>query len=279
MLKKIDSRRVFRVNDYYHITFLSNTVIDKHSHKGFSELTCLKRGRLKHYINNRLYKVQAPSIIYIREGDSHHFNGYDYELINIAFPLKYFYNFLSIYSNHSLEQFLFAAEPPELLRTRTQDFFFPDKEIELLFNNSTDNNTKIVLHRFLLNLFYDFLYQEKEIAPDTPLWFTKVINFIRQNYNRQLSVAMLAGLCGLSREHLSRTFRKVTGMGLSAFINNYRLKKCAQMLRLSDQPVSAIAFSCGFNNLNYFNKLFRKAYCCTPRSYRRQRGSSLIRKW
>lgn len=52
------------------------------------------------------------------------------------------------------------------------------------------------------------------------------------------------------------------------YLNTYRLKMAANLLRGTDRTVTEIALSCGFNHLSYFSKTFLQTYGCTPTAYR-----------
>ena len=56
--------------------------------------------------------------------------------------------------------------------------------------------------------------------------------------------------------------------GLTAYLNDHRLNLAAELLRITDATVLDIAGRVGFDNLSYFNRLFKRRYGMTPREYR-----------
>ena len=73
-----------------------------------------------------------------------------------------------------------------------------------------------------------------------------------------------------SREHVSRSLKKYTGMTVSEFVNDLRLTFVANMLKNSNHSVSHILFESGFNNVSWASELFRKKYGMTMREYRKE---------
>jgi AraC-like DNA-binding protein len=94
---------------------------------------------------------------------------------------------------------------------------------------------------------------------------------IRDNHgNRDLSVAMIAARQGVTPRYVHKLFER-EGTTLSAFVLTSRLKRALRMLkdvRFATHTISAIAFECGFSDLSYFNRTFRRAYNATPSDIR-----------
>ena len=62
------------------------------------------------------------------------------------------------------------------------------------------------------------------------------------------------------KEHLHTSFTK--------YLNDYRLIQAKKLLSESDLSILEVAGRCGFNNISYFNRLFKKKYSLTPRELR-----------
>ena len=80
----------------------------------------------------------------------------------------------------------------------------------------------------------------------------------------------VAELCFVSREHLSRIFKKETGFGFNEYLNLFRLKKANAILTQNPKSrVSRVAVRCGFSDSNYFSKQYKKMYGIAPTKSRR----------
>lgn len=87
--------------------------------------------------------------------------------------------------------------------------------------------------------------------------------------NAAFSVDDFARQMHLSRVHLHRKLKNLTGMSPSEFTRNLRLERAAQLLEAQADSVSQTAFQVGFNNLSYFAKCFRKKYGQAPSSFKK----------
>lgn len=104
-------------------------------------------------------------------------------------------------------------------------------------------------------------HQEK---PESPI-VEKAAGYIRKHYMDTVTLQDVAEHCFVSREHLSRIFKKETGFGFNEYLNIYRLKKANAMLTENPKSkVSQVAVSCGFNDSNYFSKQYKKMYGIAP---------------
>ncbi len=96
----------------------------------------------------------------------------------------------------------------------------------------------------------------------------KVKNFIDQNYRYEIRLPQLADIAGMSPSAFSRFFKLHTGRNLSEYIIDQRLGYASRMLVDSTHSIAEIGFSCGFNNLSNFNRIFKKRKGCSPSEFR-----------
>lgn len=83
----------------------------------------------------------------------------------------------------------------------------------------------------------------------------------------ELSVESLSDRIGMSRVHLYKKLKQITGKTPIEFIRILRLKRAAQLLHESQLTVAEIAYKCGFNNPKYFSKYFRDEFGMIPSQY------------
>lgn len=97
---------------------------------------------------------------------------------------------------------------------------------------------------------------------------SQAAEFIKLNYQRDISLDDVARAVALSPYYLSKLFKTVTGENFIDHLTKYRLSIAAKLLRDGSFNVSEICFRVGYNDPNYFSKLFKKYYHMNPSDYK-----------
>jgi AraC-like DNA-binding protein len=96
----------------------------------------------------------------------------------------------------------------------------------------------------------------------------KVKKFINENYMNDIRLAEMADIAGMSPSAFSRFFKLRTGRNLTDYIIDLRLGFASRRLVDSTDSIAEIGYSCGFNNLSNFNRIFKKKKGCSPSEFR-----------
>jgi AraC-like DNA-binding protein len=96
----------------------------------------------------------------------------------------------------------------------------------------------------------------------------KVKNYINKNYMDEIRLATVSDIAGMSPSAFSRFFKLHTGRNLSEYIIDLRLGYASRMLVDTSKSIAEISYSCGFNNLSNFNRIFKKKKNCSPSEFR-----------
>jgi AraC-like DNA-binding protein len=115
---------------------------------------------------------------------------------------------------------------------------------------------------------YCDLVQKYSLRNYSPL-IRKVINIIDFNLQENLSLRFLARQCNVNASYLSAQFKREKNTTITAYINAKRLKQARAFLGTSDLNIQDVACSCGFFDVNYFSRLFKREYGQTPREYKK----------
>lgn len=96
----------------------------------------------------------------------------------------------------------------------------------------------------------------------------EAVTYIEQNYQKELSVEILADVCGLNRSYFGRIFKECMGESPQQFLIHYRMAKAAQLLKESMIPVRQVGQMTGYPNQLHFSRAFKLIYGVSPREYR-----------
>lgn len=100
------------------------------------------------------------------------------------------------------------------------------------------------------------------------LFMRKFMALIEESYpDSNFSIEKASEMLGLSRVHLYRKVKELTGVTPTDFLRNYRLKQAAALLRQKDCNVNEAAYATGFSSPPYFSKCFKAVYNITPTEY------------
>ncbi len=87
----------------------------------------------------------------------------------------------------------------------------------------------------------------------------------------KITIADVASEIGVSPSHFMKYFKNTMGTSFIDYLNEYRLSMASRLLLSSDVSILDIANEAGFDNLSYFNRLFKKRFGITPSNYRKSR--------
>jgi len=112
-------------------------------------------------------------------------------------------------------------------------------------------------------LKWEFVRQQER-----SLRLKKVFDFINDRPDGKISVGDAARMAGMGMPKFMKTFKRVAGMTLIAYLNHVRLAKAARLLCETSQSIAEIAASSGFSDQSYFDKRFKRAFGRTPKEFR-----------
>ena len=99
-----------------------------------------------------------------------------------------------------------------------------------------------------------------------------ILKYVENNYMEKITIEDIANEVGLSQSHFMKYFKNTMGTFFVDYLNEYRLTMASRLLISSDSSILAIASEVGFENLSYFNRIFKKRFGQTPREYRRRQS-------
>ena len=122
-------------------------------------------------------------------------------------------------------------------------------------------------------LFHDlFLLQSapplQQLSPVSEYRIEQMLDFIHKHYPEPITVEMIARSANTNKRECFRCFRSSVSQTPIEYLNRYRLSVAAYLLTSTTQNLASICRQCGFNNVSYFGRMFRKNYGASPSQYR-----------
>lgn len=98
----------------------------------------------------------------------------------------------------------------------------------------------------------------------------KAVEYIENHYSEEISLRDVSSYVNISPNHFSMVFKKEIGVGFAEYLLNFRLERAKELLKKKDIKIYEAAFKVGFNNNQYFNRVFKDKYGLTPMSYKKE---------
>lgn len=126
------------------------------------------------------------------------------------------------------------------------------------------------LNKLMTQLFDEYcgLVRLRAVQGFSPL-VQKVIQFVSLHYNKPLSLEELSQECHAHPAHISRQFKKETGMTVTDFQQKQRIEEAKLLLKNGDLSIKWIAESTGFDDAGYFTRIFKKIVGMTPTQFQK----------
>jgi AraC-like DNA-binding protein len=253
-----------------------------HYHDEF-QLNFIAQGKGLRMIGTQMHQYESGDLVLIGPGLPH-FWTYDNEFYAQHGPGK------SIIIQFS-EQFAGEGffDRPEMQKVRTLltkascGVYFGDSDCKAAIGlieqmEHAENTMRFIL---LINILqklaelasYQIITKFNESAPNNPEQIdriNRVWEFIFKNYQNPVYLEEVANEVGMSPSAFSKFFKKHTNKTYISVIEELRVGSACNLLSKSDQPVSDIAFECGFNNIANFNRQFKRITGKTPLKFRKQ---------
>lgn len=166
-----------------------------------------------------------------------------------------------------IHRLILAAAGPVLKLQQVTIDHLADCSLRLVRQAKTPAAASAIAYEAAMAL-YDDVFGSHAFATN-PSAMQRVIDHINTNLDKPLPVDELAAVSGLSRAHFSRVFAESEGLPPAEFVLQQRMQRAAKLLTSAAfLPVKEVAILSGFDDSNYFSKVFRRIYGINPTEFR-----------
>lgn len=234
-----------------------------HYHKE-NELYFLLKGRVKYFIDNKTFFLNEGELIIVPKNLLHSTDSetcmYNERLL-ISFGDNLYYQSVATCLQELFNDKIIRI-PKENLPLIENMFY----KIESEYKGNRKNRDVLIklyiselicyLHRYRISNNIDEQNIDKLIQ--------QVAQYINNNFEKEITLASLSKIFGISESHLSRRFKLSTGTCINEYINYVRIAHAEWLLKTKQLPITEIAIRCGFNDSSYFAYVFKKLKGITP---------------
>ncbi len=274
----------------YKIYSLTNDKITtkKHTHD-YMQIWYIMSGSCEHLINNKCHTLAKGNLFVLPPFAIHEIKaveGQDIRIIGCEFLIDFVGENISLTDMDSslfdftyLEPFLVSTDAvlPRLHLTGKSQIKVEELLLDMLSEYEREMkyyeiNIKADLLKLLAIAAREY---ENQGNPEHNKLYEKyrdaifsAINFVEKNYTSKLYIEDVCKIAMMSQAYFSRLFKFKTGKTFVEYINSLRIRKAIELLRESDATATDICFSVGFNDITYFNRVFKKETGLSPIQYK-----------
>jgi len=250
----------------------------QHFHQFYEMFIYLEDRQAGHLIDGAWHDIQSGDIVAIRPSLLHKTAYPDGSpckrlVINFVIPPMpapldvHVKKILSIFDK-KLPFYRFEGKYKNLIFKQLNDIYYLSKTPNELTDFSIHN-------KFMEFLSLIYLYRSKNVYHnhvDFDNITSKIYNitaYIHSNFTEELSLNTIADQFYISSYYLSHQFKKVTNFTLTEYIQLTRIRNAQTMLLSTNDPITDIAFACGFNSFSQFNRAFNNFVGVSPSKFRK----------
>lgn len=232
------------------------------------EIHYYKRGREQVFCNGIEYIAEKGDIIFINTEETH--RGFSKTPENLYYMFQIRSDFINTFVD---EKYLC------LIQNKINDKYCQellDNIIKEFSEKKTGYETAIKrdMCDFMLYLLRNYVAEKIDTSKNTLFFKNKeninnVLMYINTHYDEPLTVTHLAKKFYMSNSYFAHFFKKNIAKSVMEYVNDIRIEKAKLILLGSNESISKIATMVGYNDINYFSRIFKKKTGKTPSQYRK----------
>lgn len=237
--------------------------ITLHFHE-FYEIEYVMRGNGGCELNGEKYDHHPGMLFFMTPLDCHSLDCYDSDIINVMFTEQFV-------DSGYLEPFL-RYSAPKAIEINENDRPFFNHLFEEMAESNEDPEYSAALLTCLLIKLRNMLPEQTSLPLSNAV--SKMHFFALTNFQNKITLDDAADNVGLTPSYASALFKKEMGVNFKTFLDSLRFDLARKLLLSSDQTVSKICETSGFEDVPNFIKRFKKHYGVTPTELRRSGRSA-----
>jgi len=269
-------------------------VLNKYDHKkdfvplhthNFVEIVYIEEGAGNHRIEHECYPVKMGDVCIINTWMTHTFEAipdHTLKVVNCLIDPEFLESrihttsegqFDSVFFSHYINNRNYAYTDDMALKNR--DTFIIAELFDTMYSEYSlkSYNYQIVLESYLKILICKLLnfiiHDVSDMNNRHKQIIDKSIHHIKRNYSEDINLTEFSESLHISQKHLMRIFKQYNKITFLQFQQKFRIEQAVHLLHSTDLCVDEIANRVGYNDIGFFNSLFRRFIGMNPGQYRR----------
>jgi two-component system, response regulator YesN len=169
--------------------------------------------------------------------------------------------------------FLVSFRKRVIINEEMRSFIEPkiDKSLKSILSKNDLGGIEVNIHELIKSCTYIISQFKKSASPDIVIRCKELMDF---NYYKEISLQEVADSIGVSAAHLSRVVKKELGKNFKEYIIDLRIENAKKLLVQTNYKVMDISKTVGYDNAEYFSRIFKRQTGFSPHDYRNQLLSS-----
>lgn len=232
----------------------------------FYEITLILDGKATNITTNTAELIQKNDIILMNKNTLHELissnDSTSLKYINVAFSENIMQKIQCIFPEFILSQYTILRHLDDGTVNKLVNIY---NEINL---NDSFVQAQLDIELFLYHMVKEMLYNNLSTLQPYPSWFKKIM-IACQNLEKVQNVKDIFEISPYSKQYTIQKFHEYLNMTPSTYLNTLRIDSAINLLINTNLSITHICYKVGFNNVEYFDRIFKKKMQMTPYRYRK----------
>ena len=225
--------------------------------------------------NGSSYTLKKGDLLFINCNDEHIFKtaGENWEFVylhisglGVQFLYDSFINATgNVYKNYPHKKFLKTTEKLHALLDKCEKNRFENGYQIFINDDILCSDISSLVYEALIDINKNLSALKYEI----PFALSKALEYIKDNYNKNVDLETVAKQACMSKFHFERTFKKYMKTTFYQYVKDLRFQNARWLLETTEMSLIDIAFAVGYSDIQALNKIFKKMLGVTPTEYRK----------
>ena len=240
----------------------------------YYEVFLIADGRVYHTVNGERTLLEKGDLVFIRPNDTHVLSYYkeeSFSMANLAFTSKICDSLFSYLDGGCSTELLKSSPLPPGVRLsgkETEGLIYTLQSINTA--SYTDSSEKILkMKSVLFDVFARYFSKYSVRENGFSAWFEYLCEELKKPSVFRETRPDMCAICGKSKEHISRVFRRNLGVTPSEYLCEIRLNYAANLLKNTNLSILEVSLESGFDNLSWFYRKFNEKFVISPRGFRK----------